>query len=184
MTTYDSLHLWKPTSKFYILRCKTNIEKVPLIQKHINIISACKAQDLNSDPWLYSQNKLIDTLNRGGLVYPKREFVNSFSEVEKNFREKVAESSTYIDTGKIQSICLDMATVTENFSQATEFVEATDRDKTDILKCCIILYVKIRSFAHAKNSIEKYPAKTQIEQKKKALRKNLKKKDSKEQSKN
>ena len=77
-----------------------------------------------------------------------------------------------------------MATVTENFYQATEFVEATDRDKTDILKCCIILYVKIRSFAHAKNSIEKYPAKTQTERKKKALRKNLKKKDSKEQSKN
>ena len=174
----------KLTSKFHILRRKTKIENVPLIQKHINIISACKDQDLNSGPRLNSQNKLIDTLTRGGLVYPKREFVNSFFEVEKIFRETVGESSTYIDTGKIQSICLDMATVTDNFYQATEFVEATDGDKADILKCCITLYVKIRSFAHAKNSIEKYRAKTQTERKKKALRKNLKKKDSKEQSKN
>ena len=164
----------KLTSKFHILRHKIKIENVPLIQKHINIISACKDQDLLNAPCLHSQNKLIDTLNRGGLAYPKRAFVNSFLEVEKIFRETVGETSTKIETGKIQSICLDMATVTDNFYQSTESVEATNGDKTDILKCCIALYIKIRSFAHAKNSIEKYRSKTQTERKKKALRKNLK----------
>eukprot|EP00794_Sanderia_malayensis_P004432 gene4432-5025_t len=173
----------KLISKFHVLKRKTKIENVPLIQKHINIISACKDQDLRDAPF-NSQNKLIDTLNRGGLVYPKRKFVNSFLEVEKVFRETVGESSTNIETGKIQSICLDMATVTDNFYQSTESVEATNGDKTDVLKCCIDLYIKIRSFAHAKNSIEKYRAKTQTERKKKALRKNLKKKDSKEKIKN
>ncbi len=96
---------------------------------------------------------MIETLNRGGLIYPKREFVTSFFEIEKIFRETVREGSTHIDTGKILSICLDLATVTDNFYQSTESVEASDGDKTDVLKCCITLYIKIRSFAHAKNSI-------------------------------
>ena len=174
----------KLISKFHILRRKTKSENVPLMQKQIEIIFACKDQDLHSAPCFHSHNKLIDTLNRGGLVYPKREFVNSFLEVEKIFHEIVGESSTNINTEEIQAICLEIATITDNFYQSTESVEANDGDKTDVMKCCIALYIKIRSFAHAKNSIEKYRAKTQTEQKKKALRKNLKKKDSKEQSKN
>ncbi len=77
-----------------------------------------------------------------------------------------------------------MASVTGNFFKSTKFMEVSDRDKTYILTCCIALYLKIRSFAHAKNIIEKYSAKTQTERKKTALRKNLKKKGSKGWSKN
>ncbi len=65
--------------QFHTEMRRTKIENVSLIQKHIDIISACKDQDLVSNaPFPNSQKKLIDTLNMAGLIYPKIELFMHF----------------------------------------------------------------------------------------------------------
>ena len=166
--------LKKLTTKFFDLKRKTEAEIHPFLQKQIDIIGECKevvgAVSINRD------NKLIDTLSRGGLVYPKKQFVDIFFKVESIFRGCVSKISRSINKEEIVAKCFEGSSISDQFFLITESVAATDEQKCQLLRSCIDLYIKIRSFGHAKNTIEGYYSATQTEKKQKALRRDIKKK--------
>lgn len=166
--------LKKLTTKFFDLKRKTKADIHPFLQKQINIIDECK--EVAGAVSINSNNKLIETLSRGGLVYPKKQFVNIFFKVESIFRGHVSKISRCINKEEIVAKCFEGASISDQFFSMTESVAATDEHKCELLKSCIDLYIKIRSFGHAKNTIESYYSATQTEKKQKALRRDIKKK--------
>ena len=166
--------LKKLTTKFFDLKRKTKAEIHPSLQKQISIIGECK--EVVGAVSINRNNKLIDTLSRGGLVYPKKQFVDIFFKVESIFRGCVSKTSRSINTEEIVAKCFEGSSISDQFFNITEPVAATDEEKCQLLRSCIGLYIKIRSFGHAKNTIESYYSATQTEKKQKALRRDIKKK--------
>ncbi|XP_065059624.1 uncharacterized protein LOC135687095 [Rhopilema esculentum] len=166
--------LKKLTTKFFDLKRKTKAEIHPFLQKQIDIIAECK--EVAGAVSINSNNKLIETLSRGGLVYPKKQFVEIFLEVESIFRGHVSNISRSINKEEVVTKCFEGTSISDQFFSMTESMAATDEHKCELLKSCIDLYIKIRSFGHAKNTIESYYSATQTEKKQKALRRDIKKK--------
>ncbi len=166
--------LKKLTTKCFDLKRKTKPEIHPFLQKQIDIIAECK--EVAGAVLINSNNKLIETLSRGGLVYPKKQFVDIFLKVESIFRGRVSNISRSINKEEIVAKCFEGTSISDQFFSMTESVAATDEHKCELLKSCIDLYIKIRSFGHAKNTIENYYSATQTEKKQKALRRDIKKK--------
>ena len=167
--------LKKLTTKFFDLKRKTKAEIHPFLQKQISIIGECK--EVVGAVSINRNNTLIDTLSRGGLVYPKKQFVDIFFKVESIFRGCVSKTSRSINTEEIVAKFFEGSSISDQFFNITKPVAATDEEKCQLLRSCIGLYIKIRSFGHARNTIESYYSATQTEKKKqKALRRDIKKK--------
>ena len=155
--------LKKLTTKFFDLKRKTKAEIHPSLQKQISIIGECK--EVVGAVSINRNNKLIDTLSRGGLVYPKKQFVDIFFKVESIFRGCFSKTSRSINTEEIVAKCFEGSSISDQFFNITEPVAATDEEKCQLLRSCIGLYIKIRSFGHTKNTIESYHSATQTEKK-------------------
>ena len=87
--------LKKLTTKFFDLKRKTKADIHPFLQKQINIIDECK--EVAGAVSINSNNTLIETLSRGGLVYPKKQFVDIFFKVESIFCGHVSKISRCIN---------------------------------------------------------------------------------------
>ena len=153
--------LKKLATKFFDLKRKTKASIHPFLQKQIDIIDECK--EMVGAVSINRNNKLIDTLSRRGLVYPKKQFVDIFFKIESIFRGCVSELSRSINTEEIVAKCFEGSSISDQLFYITEPVAATDEEKCQHLRSCIDLYKKIRSSGHAKNTIERYYSATQTE---------------------
>ena len=124
-----------------------------------------------------SNKMLTESLNRGGLKFPKKTVFTIFYRAEQIFCSKVGELKSKIDIDKIVEECINDNETKEDFFEAIE--EDCIETTSPILRACVTLYIKIRSHSHAKNIAEKYRKKTQTLKKKKGIRSELKEKDKK-----
>ncbi len=139
-----------------------------ILQQQILVLNFCKEESGNTE----GSSKLIETLNRGGLIVPKKPLADIFLNVEKELRAFVKINKTEINGAEIISRSLSKSCL-ETFQRFSETVVVPDNIKLTTLKHCVTLYVKIRSYSHAKNLVEYHRETSKKKRKAKALRKNL-----------
>jgi len=123
-----------------------------------------------------SNKTLTETLNRGGLKFPKKPVFSIFCHTEQVFCSKVGELSSKIDIAQILEDCVNDEETKKNFFEA---IEENSKESISLLRACVALYLKIRTHSHAKNIAEMYRKKTQTLKRKKGIRSELKAKDDK-----
>ena len=108
---------------------KSNGHDVTMVDKEIAILNACKESEEEISDGLESTNntstKLIEALNRGGLIQTKGAIINMFIIVESIFRRKISKNSKTICNDSLLSESLETVSVQGNFLNATanEIVE-------------------------------------------------------------
>ena len=141
-----------------------------VLEKRIDALNCCKS----SQSARIFTGQLIETLDRGGLIYPKATFAELFHRTEKVFRVSVSGSVNKINVASI---------VSRVFTQEASFIERSksmfdsalpNSIKDIVLKDSIKIYVKLRAHAHAKHLIENHKSGSRKQKKEKALRKKLK----------
>ena len=141
-------------------------------QQAMSLLSACKEDDQNAR----NSQRLIASLNRGGLWSPTESAQKIFVKTEHYFK------SYSNQPGQFQKI--DIKNITQKSAQDPDVVSSYNAivsesglhiDSSvskDILHCIIHLYVRVRSFSLAKDIIQKYKIQ-QKQVKAKALRKEI-----------
>lgn len=146
--------------------------KSPESQQAMSVLKAFKEDDQNAKDC----QKLISSLNRGGLWSPTKRAQAIFMEAEHYFRTYTCkpDQSKNIDINHVTQKCAQHPDVVSSFN-ATVSESSLPIDNSvskDTLHCIINLYVKVRSFSLAKDTIQKYRIK-QKQVKSKALRKEI-----------
>jgi hypothetical protein len=141
-------------------------------QQAMSVLKACKEDDQNAR----DSQKLISSLNRGGLWSPTERAMAIFLKTEHYFINYACKPD--------QCQKIDIKNVTQKSVQDPDVVSAfntivsesalhiDNSVSKDILHCIINLYVRVRSFSLAKDIIQKYKIK-QKQVKAKALRKEI-----------
>ncbi len=171
----------KLTKQFYnLLRKSKSTAASDKISTDINRLGML----IKTEEMTIQNDKLIHSLNRGGLKYPKQAVFNIFITVESIFLTKVQEETSAIDSKSILGECVSRSEITEKYFEAIqEDGTLIELDKIHVLKSCIALYIKIRCHNHAKQLAEKYRKESKTSKKKKGIRKELKTKHNEKESK-
>ena len=141
-----------------------------VLENRINALNCCKS---SQSARTYT-GQLIETLDRGGLTYPKATFAELFHRTEKVFRVSVSGSVTKINVASIVSkVFIQEASMMER-SKSMFDSALLDNIKDIVLKDIIKICVKLSTHAHAKHLIENHKSATRKQKKEKALRKKLK----------
>ena len=143
------------------------------LKKRIEALNCCKSSHSTG----VNTGKLIETLDRGGLVYPKASFADLFHRAEKLFQDSVSGGVKKINVAAIVSQFFSQE-ANGNYSIRTKSIFSSknvpENMQKVILKDSIKIYVKLRANAHAKHLIENYKSTSRKQKKEKALRKKLK----------
>ncbi len=171
----------KLTKQFYnLLRKSKSAAASDKISADINRLGML----LKTEEMKIKNDKLIESLNRGGLKYPKQAMCDIFITVESVFRTKVQEEISTIDSSSILEECMSRCDVTQKYFDAIqEDGNMIELHKMHVLKSCISLYIKIRCHNHAKQLAEKYRKESKTSKKKKGIRKELAAKHNKKDNK-
>eukprot|EP00795_Rhopilema_esculentum_P017481 gene17481-9090_t len=141
------------------------------LRQRIELLNCCKGTE---EEWLRDK-KLIDTLNRGGLTYPKAKFVEIFHKAEEILRKAISSNPKRINVASIVvTIFKEASTLLATSKFLFDSVDAASDLKDTIFKDAIRVYIKIRAHAHARHVIETHKCATGRQKKEKALRKKLK----------
>ncbi len=141
------------------------------LKQRIEALNCCKSEH----PTGAYTGKLIGTLDRGGLLYPKASFADLFHRAEKSFRESVFGGITKIVVAAIVSqIFCQGANATTRTKSIFCSKPLPEKLQNVILKDSIKIYVKLRAHAHAKYLIENYKSTSRKQKKEKASRKKFK----------
>ena len=141
-------------------------------QQAMSLLSACKEDDQNAR----NSQRLIASLNRGGLWSPTESAQKIFVKTEHYFKSYSSQPDQFqkIDIKNIiQKSAQDPDVVSSYNAIVSESGLRIDSSVSkDILHCIIHLYVRVRSFSLAKDIIQKYKIQ-QKQVKAKALRKEI-----------
>ena len=141
-------------------------------QQAMSLLSACKEDDQNAR----NSQRLIASLNRGGLWSPTESAQKIFVKTEHYFKSYSSQPDQFqkIDIKNIiQKSAQDPDVVSSYNAIVSESGLRIDSSESkDILHCIIHLYVRVRSFSLAKDIIQKYKIQ-QKQVKAKALRKEI-----------
>ena len=120
---------------------------------------------------------LIEAQNRGGLCCVNEDFQAIFIETEKVFRKETSKANIRsINIPFIVNVLSKNDTVVGHYENIIQsFDDVPEEILTELLKCLIELYVRVRSFSFAKDIIQKYKIKEKAKKSKGSLRNNLKK---------
>ena len=145
------LHSVKETKNAVADKIHKDISRLNRLVDHCNTVTSNKT--------------LTETLNRGGLQFPKKPVFTIFCRTEQVFCSKVGELSSKIDIAQVLEDCVND--------------EENSKESISILRVCVALYLKIRTHSHAQNIAERYRKKTQTIKRKKGIRSELNAKDDK-----
>ena len=161
----------KLTKQFYtLLRKSKSTAASDKISTDINRLGKL----IKTEEMSIQNDKLIESLNRGGLKYPKQAVCEIFITVEAIFRTRVQEKISAIDSKSILEDCISRLDITQKYFDAIqEDGTPTELHKIHVLKSCIALYIKIRCHNHAKQLAERYRKESRTSRKKKGIRKEL-----------
>ena len=123
-----------------------------------------------------TKHKLVSTLNRGGLWAAHGDMQEIFVCCETQFRQSVNSTQVRkIESRPLVEKLLKSITVNSKFNTLLEKTKLHIKDylAKDILFKIIELFIKVRTFSHAKDIVQNYKAK-QYKNKSKALRKDIK----------
>lgn len=161
----------KLTKQFYnLLRKIKSTTARDKICAYINRLGMLiKTEEMN-----IQNTKLIDSLTRGGLKYPKQAVCEIFITVESVFRSIVSEETSVIDSKSILEECISRRDIMPKyFAAIQEDGNLIEKHTIRVLESCISLYIKIRCHNHARQLAEKYRKETKSSRKKKGIRKEL-----------
>ena len=161
----------KLTKQFYNLlrksKSKAASDKISMDINRLGMLIKTEEMSIQND-------KLIQSLNRGGLKYPKQPVCEIFITVEVIFQSRVQEEISAIDSKSIIEECISRLDITQKYFDAIqEDGTLTELHKIHVLKSCIALYIKIRCHNHAKQLAERYRKESKTSKKKKGIRKEL-----------
>lgn len=119
---------------------------------------------------------LIEAQNRGGLCSVNEDFQVIFIETEKVFRKETTGSNVRkVDTPFIVNVVSKNDTVVGHYQNIIQgFEDVPEEILTELLKCLVELYIRVRSFSFAKDIIQKYKVKEKAKKAKGSLRNNMK----------
>ena len=123
------------------------------------------------------KQKLISSLNRGGLWSITTPVQKVFLKTEHYFREHTSQTGLReIDFAGILKKSITDSDILSNYQLILYDAELVPRCSVskDVLRCIIDLYIRVRSFSFAKDFIQKYKIKNK-QNKAKSLRKELSK---------
>eukprot|EP00794_Sanderia_malayensis_P005988 gene5988-6684_t len=142
-----------------------------ILRQRIELLNCCKGDE---EEWARDK-KLINTLNRGGLTYPKAQFVEIFYKAEEILRKAISSNPKRINVAAIAVTVFKEASLLLSASKCLfHSVDAASDLKDTVFKDAIRIYIKIRAHAHARHVIETHKCTTGRQKKEKALRKKLK----------
>lgn len=142
-----------------------------VLENRIDALNCCKS----SQSARIFTGQLIETLDRGGLTYPKATFAELFHRTEQIFRETVSGGVTKINVASIISkVFIQESDMIERSKAIIDVAAMPNSIKDVVLKDSIKIYVKLRAHAHAKHLIENHKSATRKQKKEKSLRKKLK----------
>ena len=120
------------------------------------------------------KQKLISSLNRGGLWLITEQADKLLKKTEKQFRLLAKPGVQRIDFVTITNKSVTDSDVLSNYNLmvADADCKADDHVAKDVLHCIINLYVQVRSFSTARDIIQKYKVKSK-QNKNKSLRKEI-----------
>eukprot|EP00795_Rhopilema_esculentum_P009759 gene9759-18280_t len=147
---------------------KSKHHKTPLGLQHIAILQAGRSEDTDAN------QRLVDAVNRGGLWKITDTVEKLFTIAELYFLAHVNNSSKTIQLAVIVDKIYKDQEVQGMYHEWTErcAIQVDSAGSKDLLTNILSLYVKVRSFSHAKDVVNKF----KFEQKKgktKALRKEI-----------
>ena len=119
---------------------------------------------------------MIEAQNRGGLCSVNEDFQVIFIETEKVFRKETTGSNVRkVDTHFIVNVVSKNDTVVGHYQNIIQgFEDVPEEILTELLKCLVELYIRVRSFSFAKDIIQKYKVKEKAKKAKGSLRNNMK----------
>ena len=141
-----------------------------LESQHAMAILKAGKQESNPD-----SQKLVSSLNRGGLWSITKPVENIFSRTEHFFQISTSMGSTKIDIAGIAHKASSDSQVISNYQSmvsSAHLVPASHTSK-NVLDCMVNMFVRVRSFSHAKDLVNAYKMKEK-KSKCKALRKEIK----------
>ena len=161
----------KLTKQFYnLLRksiSKAASDKISMDINRLGMLIKTEEMSIQND-------KLIQSLTRGGLKYPKQPVCEIFITVEAIFQIRVQEEISAIDSRSILEECISRLDITQKYFDAIqEDGTLTELHKIHILKSSIALYIRIRCHNHAKQLAERYRKESKTSKKKKGIHKEL-----------
>ena len=138
-----------------------------LLKERLEVLNTCKGEEGKQE----GSTRLINTLTRGGLTYPKESFAKILEKTELVFKDHISTQKTRVNVQEILGNCLQEDVILSNLSRVCQNCLASEPVKEATLKDCILMYIKIRAHSHAKHMIEEHRMTKKIDKKEKALRK-------------